>query len=158
MTAAHETLKTKFDDRTAVIGVIGLGYVGLPLVRAFHNVGYPVLGFDVDPSKIKALEVGQAYLKHLGDELMTTLAQSERFEATADFSRLNEVDAVLICVPTPLGPHREPDLSFVEKTAETIAQRGRPGQHEQLSKKAKAIYLDDHPGYIFPKFSIMIFL
>ena len=128
MTAAYETLKAKFDDRSAVIGVIGLGYVGLPLVRAFHHVGYPVLGFDVDPSKIDALASGTPYLKHLGDALMTTLASSERFEATTDFSRLDEVDAVLICVPTPLGPHREPDLSFVEKTAETIAQYGRAGQ------------------------------
>jgi UDP-N-acetyl-D-glucosamine dehydrogenase len=121
-------LKQRIDSRTSIIGVIGLGYVGLPLVRAFHSVGFPVLGFDIDPQKISALTAGRSYLKHLGDELVETLAASDRFEATSQFHRLSEADVVILCVPTPLGPHREPDLSFVEKTTETIAAHGRPGQ------------------------------
>ncbi|MDP6947255.1 MAG: nucleotide sugar dehydrogenase, partial [Myxococcota bacterium] len=110
------------------ICVIGLGYVGLPLVRAFHTVGFPVLGFDIDPRKIDALASGESYLKHLGDDLVRGLAASDRFEATTQFERLAEADVIVLCVPTPLGPHREPDLSFVEKTTETIATHGRAGQ------------------------------
>ena len=128
MTTAYETLSTRIADRTAVVGIIGLGYVGLPLARAFHNAGFGVVGFDVDPTKVEALNAGEAYLKHLGDAFVRELAASERFSATSAFERLEEVDAVLICVPTPLGPHREPDLSFVEKTAATIAKHGRSGQ------------------------------
>lgn len=128
MSTGFETLNTRITDRTAVVGVIGLGYVGLPLVRAFHNVGYSVIGFDIDPDKVRLLNAGEAYLKHLGEDFVRDLGASNRFEATDDFSQLTRVDAVLICVPTPLGPHREPDLSFVERTAETIAEHGRDGQ------------------------------
>jgi len=128
MSIHFESLDAKLDDHSALIGVIGLGYVGLPLTHAFHEVGFPVMGFDVDPSKIEALAKGEPYLKHLGKEIVETLSRSERFSATTDFSRIKEADVILICVPTPLGPHREPDLSFVESTADTIAQHGRPGQ------------------------------
>ena len=126
--ATYTQLQERIEAHTATIGVIGLGYVGLPLVRAFHSVGFPVLGFDIDPRKIDALASGESYLKHLGDELVRDLAASDRFEATASFERLAEADVVILCVPTPLGPHREPDLSFVEQTTETIATHGRAGQ------------------------------
>jgi len=108
--------------------VIGLGYVGLPLLAAFHRAGFPTIGFDVDPDKIAALKKGESYLKHLGDTLVKELASGAKFDATLDFSRLAEADVVISCVPTPLGAHLEPDLSYVEKTAEDIAKTLRPQQ------------------------------
>jgi UDP-N-acetyl-D-glucosamine dehydrogenase len=114
--------------RTGTVGVIGLGYVGLPLMKAFHEAGFATLGFDVDPAKIDMLSRGENYLKHLGDRYLHPLVDSDRFEATSDFARLGEPDAILVCVPTPLGPHREPDLSYVEQTTEDIARTLRPGQ------------------------------
>ena len=128
------TLKDRIASRTAVIGVIGLGYVGLPLLRAFWDAGFRVLGFDIDPVKITKLHAGESYLKHLGDTLVSDMRQDSkdaeptRFDATADFSRLSEPDAILICVPTPLGRHLDPDLSYVEQTADAIARTLRPGQ------------------------------
>jgi UDP-N-acetyl-D-glucosamine dehydrogenase len=118
----------KFNQARATIGIIGLGYVGLPLMAAFHRAGFGVLGFDVDPAKILALSRGENYLKHLGSTLVSDMKSAGRFAATADFSRLAEPDAVISCVPTPLGPHLEPDLSYVERTADDIAAVLRPGQ------------------------------
>ncbi|MGM0574768.1 MAG: nucleotide sugar dehydrogenase [Myxococcota bacterium] len=123
-----DDLLTRLGDRTARIGVIGLGYVGLPLLRAFHEAGFPTLGFDVDPDKIDALHAGRAYLKHLGEDFIRDMAASGRSDATGDFGRLGEVDAVMVCVPTPLGAHREPDLSYVAATTAQIAETLRPGQ------------------------------
>src|SRR5262249_7432700 len=118
----------KINARSAVVGVIGLGYVGLPLVAAFHRAGFPVLGFDVDPRKIDALRRGENYLKHLGASLVSDMVHAGRFDVTADPSRLREADAILICVPTPLGKHLEPDLTYVERTSDDIASALRPGQ------------------------------
>lgn len=115
-------------SREAVVGVLGLGYVGLPLAAAFHGAGFRVLGFDTDPAKIEALASGRNYLAHLGQHMTRRLADSERFAATDDWGRLAEADAILICVPTPLGPHQEPDLSFVESSARRVAAALRPGQ------------------------------
>jgi UDP-N-acetyl-D-glucosamine dehydrogenase len=121
-------LKTKIANNSAVVGVIGLGYVGLPLMRAFSVAGFPVIGFDVDQRKIDALHKGQNYLKHLGEGYVKEMVASGRFDATVDFSRLGECDAVISCVPTPLGAHLEPDLSFVEQTAVDVAKTLRKGQ------------------------------
>ncbi len=121
-------LEDKIADRTARVGVLGLGYMGLPLAVAFHDAGFDVLGFDTDPSKIEALAAGRNYLRHLGQDMTRGLAASERFEASGDWERLAEADALLICVPTPLGAHQEPDLSFVERSARRIRDRLRPGQ------------------------------
>jgi UDP-N-acetyl-D-glucosamine dehydrogenase len=121
-------LQDRIENGTAVVGVIGLGYVGLPLLAAFHAGGFPVLGFDIDPNKIRMLMAGQSYLAHLGPELVTRLKSGAKFEATAELSRLGECDAVISCVPTPLGKHLEPDLSYVEQTAIDIAKTLRPGQ------------------------------
>jgi UDP-N-acetyl-D-glucosamine dehydrogenase len=121
-------LAQKIEQRMAVVGVIGLGYVGLPLLRAFWSAGFRVVGFDIDPHKIADLRAGRNYLKHLGEDWVHEMAASERFTVTDDFGRLGEADAVLVCVPTPLGPHMEPDLSYVEKTADDIAKTLRPGQ------------------------------
>lgn len=122
------TLQQKIDERSVLVGVIGLGYVGLPMVHALHHAGLGVLGFDVDPSKIDALEHGRNYLKHLGADMTQRLSDSDRFEATTDFSRLDEADVILVCVPTPVGTHLEPDLSYVIQTAEAIGARLRKGQ------------------------------
>ena len=121
-------LLAKIEARTARVCVIGLGYVGLPLLRAFHEAGFNVLGFDVDPVKIQALHRGENYLKHLGADFVRDMVRSGRFDATTDVSRLGEADAVISCVPTPLGKHLEPDLSFVEKSADDIARTLRRGQ------------------------------
>lgn len=121
-------LLAKIESGSALVGVVGLGYVGLPLVAAFVRGGMRVIGFDVDAAKIQSLARGENYLKHLGPELARELAATGRFEATGDFSRLAEPDAVISCVPTPLGTHLEPDLSFVTRTADDIARTLRPGQ------------------------------
>jgi len=127
MTTA-DSLKSKLADNSFVIGIIGLGYVGLPLAHAFHQAGLRVIGFDIDPSKITALAKGENYLKHLGGEMVTSLSTSARFCATADFTRLAEPDAIIICVPTPLGAHREPDLSYVVGSGRDIGRTLRAGQ------------------------------
>ena len=122
------TLRSKIDDNSAVVGVIGLGYVGLPLLRAFFQAGFSVIGFDVDERKITDLKAGRNYLKHLGEDFVRTMAPSDRFDATSNFGRLGEADIVISCVPTPLGTHLEPDLSFVERSADDIAKTLRKGQ------------------------------
>lgn len=121
-------LHQKITDRSAIVGVIGLGYVGLPLLAAFHRAGFAVIGFDVDPKKIESLRRGENYLKHLGESLVSDMNRAGKFDVTSDLARLAEADAILICVPTPLGRHLEPDLSYVEQTADDIAKTLRPGQ------------------------------
>ena len=121
-------LLQKIHSRRAVVGIVGLGYVGLPLASAFVEAGFPVLGFDTDPEKIEKLARGEQYLHHLGDEMTRRMRDSGRFAATSDFGRLGEADAILICVPTPLGEHKEPDLSFIERSGEAIARTLRAGQ------------------------------
>src|SRR3954452_23116943 len=121
-------LEARFRSRGAVVGIVGMGYVGLPLMLAATRAGFRVLGFDVDEPKVGALNHGKSPLKHVGDGRIAAVRGKGLFEATADFARLGEPDAVLICVPTPLGPHREPDLSYVEATARAIAAALRPGQ------------------------------
>jgi UDP-N-acetyl-D-glucosamine dehydrogenase len=103
------------------ISVIGLGYVGLPLSLQFARSGIKVLGFDLDPQKVESINSGKSYLKHFSSESIAEQVRTGRFEATVEPSRLSEVDAILICVPTPLDDHREPDLSFVLETARTIS-------------------------------------
>ncbi len=110
------------------VGVVGLGYVGLPLVRAMHDAGFRVTGYDVDAGKIGMLRRGEAYLKHLGADLPRLLASSARFTATADPAALASCDAVVLCVPTPLGRHHEPDLSFVRDSTAMVAAHLRAGQ------------------------------
>jgi len=120
-------LMGKLTARTARVGIIGLGYVGLPLARTFAAAGFPVLGFDIDPDKVTRLHAGKSYLKHIPDDDVRTML-GQGFAATADFKRLAEADAVLICVPTPLTEAREPDLAYVVKSAAAAAATLRPGQ------------------------------
>jgi UDP-N-acetyl-D-glucosamine dehydrogenase len=123
-----DALLERLAERSARVGVIGLGYVGLPLALLFEDAGFPVIGFDVDPTKTEALQRGESYIRHIGAERVGSAFARGHMEATADFDRLGECDAILICVPTPLGRHREPDLSFVRSTAREVAARLRPGQ------------------------------
>jgi UDP-N-acetyl-D-glucosamine dehydrogenase len=110
-----------FASKDIKIGIIGCGYVGLPLALRFADVGQRVTGFDLDQEKVKKLNAGQSYIQHIPAEKIQHHVQAKRFDATADFARLREMDAVLICVPTPLDERREPDLSYVENTAKAIA-------------------------------------
>ena len=110
------------------VGIIGCGYVGLPLALRFAEAGHPVVGFDTDPAKVEMLNAGKSYIQHISAEKIAQFGKSKHFVATTDFSRLKEVDAVLICVPTPLDERREPDLSYVEKTAHSISPNLQPGQ------------------------------
>ncbi|MEO8380099.1 MAG: nucleotide sugar dehydrogenase [Acidobacteriota bacterium] len=128
MPSPIDDLIQKIEGRDATVGVIGLGYVGLPLVLLFWESGFRVIGFDVDPAKTEALARGESYIRHIGPQRVAKAFGSGRAEATTEYDRLAECDAVLICVPTPLGKHREPDLKYVRMTAEVIAQRLRKGQ------------------------------
>jgi UDP-N-acetyl-D-glucosamine dehydrogenase len=118
---------TRIAARAAKIGIIGLGYVGLPLAKAFTAAGFPVLGFDVDGSKVERLNRGESYIGHIPAGAIQEM-RAQRFEATDQFDRLAEADAVIICVPTPLTAAREPDLTYVINSAEAIAKRLRKGQ------------------------------
>ncbi|TYP95617.1 UDP-N-acetyl-D-glucosamine dehydrogenase [Fodinibius salinus] len=121
-------LLKKIEERNYTVGIVGLGYVGLPLMWTFHSSNMPVLGFDIDKDKIKCIEEGEPYIKHLGKEMMQKLAGSNRSDATTDFDRISEADALLLCVPTPLDHHREPDMQYIEKTCLTIGEHLREGQ------------------------------
>ncbi|MFZ1290819.1 MAG: nucleotide sugar dehydrogenase [Melioribacteraceae bacterium] len=118
----------KIKTKTAKVGIIGLGYVGLPLGLEFALKRFNVIGFDVDERKIPLLKKGKSYIKHISEKRIKEAVDSGKFEATSDFKRLPEVDAIIICVPTPLNEHREPDMSYVVNTAETISKYLRKGQ------------------------------
>jgi UDP-N-acetyl-D-glucosamine dehydrogenase len=121
-------LLERFQARRATVGIIGLGYVGLPLALTAAKAGFQVLGFDINPAYVDSLNRGESYIRHIGSGLVAEAVQAGKLEATTDFARLSEPDALLICVPTPLTKHREPDLSYVENTARSIAARLRRGQ------------------------------
>jgi UDP-N-acetyl-D-glucosamine dehydrogenase len=121
-------LLEKINQKEALVGIIGLGYVGLPLVLRFGEVGFKILGFDSDAQKVEKLNRGESYIKHISGEGIARLRQSGQLEATADIKRLSEPDVLLICVPTPLDANREPDLIYVEETTKQIAAVMRPGQ------------------------------
>jgi UDP-N-acetyl-D-glucosamine dehydrogenase len=128
LNAAAADFEARAKTQSLTIGIVGLGYVGLPLAVAYRAKGFPVIGFDVDAKKVDALRAGESYIKHIGAEKVASLGFGAGFDATTDFGRLDEPDALLICVPTPLNAHREPDLSYVVKTTEAIAKRLRKGQ------------------------------
>ena len=122
------SLRAAIQDRSARVGVIGLGYVGLPLVRAFASAGFRTLGFDVDAEKIARLRRGESYIGHIPADWIEDSVRGGRFDPTADVARMAEADALLICVPTPLADNRDPDLQYVAGTARQIARHLRPGQ------------------------------
>jgi UDP-N-acetyl-D-glucosamine dehydrogenase len=114
-------------QRRSCVGIIGLGYVGLPLAKAFSQAGFRVLGFDIDPAKVAKLERGESYIGHISSATIRQM-QAQGFSATSDFQRLGEADVILICVPTPLTEAREPDLTYVVHSVQAVAQTLRPGQ------------------------------
>jgi UDP-N-acetyl-D-glucosamine dehydrogenase len=129
MTSPHLTeFRDRVKSRRAVVGVVGLGYVGLPLALRFHEAGFRVLGFDVDTRKVNKLNAGESYIDYIGPDRIRAARTSGRFEATTAFARAGEPDALLVCVPTPLGTHHEPDLSFVVNTTDALGPHLRPGQ------------------------------
>jgi UDP-N-acetyl-D-glucosamine dehydrogenase len=121
-------LHRAISERRAKIGIIGLGYVGLPLACLFAEKGFPTTGFDIDSPKVTALNAGRSYIKHIPGKRIAAVRKGGTFEATGDFSRLRQMDVIVICVPTPLTKHREPDLRFIVKTGEEIAPNLRKGQ------------------------------
>ena len=124
----QQQLLSAINDKSARVGIIGLGYVGLPLAGAFINSGFRVLGFDIDQDKVDRLNDGQSYIKHIASETIAGWIDQEQFEATCVQSRMAEADVLLICVPTPLTDSRDPDLRYIEGTARSIAASLRPGQ------------------------------
>lgn len=144
-----EEIIKKIESREALIGIVGLGYVGLPLVLRFAEVGFKVLGFDVDESKNKNLLEGKSYIKHIPSADIKNIVDKDLFDATTDMSRLSEADAVIICVPTPLTGKREPDMSYVEATARDIAKYLRKGQ---LISLESTTYPGTTDELLLPKF------
>ncbi len=121
-------LNRRLDDKTATVGVCGLGYVGLPLAVAAASAGFHVIGFDIDEAKTRALNGGASYIDGVRNADIERLRTAGRLRASSDFAELSACDVIVVCVPTPLSSHREPDLSFVETTARAIAERLKPGQ------------------------------
>ena len=118
----------KIKQHTAKIGIIGLGYVGLPLVREFCRAGFNVIGFDVDEAKVRKLMAGRSYIKHIPSSMVRKIVREKQFVATTDYNQLRKVEVLIICVPTPLTKQREPDLAYVESTCRSIAKRLKKGQ------------------------------
>src|SRR5262245_59349019 len=123
-----DRLRGRIKSRTAVVGVVGLGYVGLPLAEAFAGAGFPVRGFDIDDGKVARLNRGESYIRHISADRIGELLKTERFRATSDPGDFEDADAIVICVPTPLTEAREPDLSYIVATAKMIARHLRAGQ------------------------------
>src|SRR5690606_38846546 len=127
MSGLAQSSIAKFKSREAVIGIVGLGYVGLPLMLRYNAIGFRVLGIDIDTVKVDRLNAGQSYIEHIPSEYISK-ARASGFEATCDFARASECDALILCVPTPLNKYREPDMSFVINTTDAITPYLRAGQ------------------------------
>ena len=117
-----------YSGKKAVVGIIGLGYVGMPLALAAWTAGFRVVGFDIDPQKAASINAGESYLRHIPSAEISAAVSARRLRATTRFEEVRDVDAIIICVPTPLTAHREPDLSYIEKTTHAIAPHLRKGQ------------------------------
>ncbi|MCG8335958.1 MAG: nucleotide sugar dehydrogenase [Proteobacteria bacterium] len=127
MTSTKDELIKKLEDKTATIGIVGLGYVGLPLVLRYSEIGYTVLGIDIDTAKVEKLNAGNSYIQHISDDSIQKAINSG-FKATTDFTETSNTDALILCVPTPLSKYREPDLSFVLGTTDSLIPYLRKGQ------------------------------
>jgi len=123
-----ESYLNRIETRKATIGIVGLGYVGLPLAVEFVKAGFPLLGLDVDTRKVEDLLASKTYIKHIPESIIGDINRTGRFDATTDFSRSAECDAMIICVPTPLNDHRDPDMSYIVSTAKTLSRYIRKGQ------------------------------
>ncbi|MBD9399632.1 UDP-N-acetyl-D-glucosamine 6-dehydrogenase [Pseudomonas sp. PDM11] len=127
MNSLKDSVVQAFRSKDALIGIVGLGYVGLPLMLRYNDIGYRVLGLDVDEEKVAQLNAGKSYIEHIHSEKVAR-ARKSGFEGTTDFSRVAECDALILCVPTPLNKYREPDMSYVISTADSLKPYLRPGQ------------------------------
>jgi UDP-N-acetyl-D-glucosamine dehydrogenase len=123
-----KVLLEKINNKTATVGIIGMGYVGLPLALEFAEKGFLTIGFDIDEKKIPLLNSGSSYINHIKADKIKKVVESKKFFATTDFSKLTETDAIIICVPTPLNEHREPDMTYIENSGKVIAKYLKPGQ------------------------------
>src|SRR5438094_10219521 len=126
--AVKNDLIAKIQAHEARVGIVGLGYVGLSLVFRFAEEHFPVLGFDVDQAKVRKLQDGESYIRHIPAKRLRVLIKEKRFEPTTDFQRLAEADCIIICVPTPLTPKKDPDLQYIENTTTAISKTLRKGQ------------------------------
>jgi UDP-N-acetyl-D-glucosamine dehydrogenase len=122
------SLLARIHNKSSVIGVVGLGYVGLPLVLAYARAGFQAIGIDIDASKIDHLNAGRSYIKHIPSDQVAQVRSSGKLDATSDFSRVRDCDAIILCVPTPLDEHLEPDLSYVTDTLESVVPHLKAGQ------------------------------
>ena len=122
------SLLLDYRNRDITVGVIGMGYVGLPLAEALVNTGFNTIGFDIDDEKVELLQEKTSYINHISNEQIASIITSGLFNPTSDFSRIRDADALLICVPTPLNKYREPDMSFVVETVKVISKYLRKGQ------------------------------
>src|ERR1039457_4111943 len=122
-----QTLKNKFETHSGTVGILGLGYVGLPLACEFAKAGFSVTGFEVDASKVKSLLAGKSYVGDVDSQAIRDLVKGKRLTATTDFGRLSSLDAVIVCVPTPLNKTKAPDVSYIDQAARKIAQTLRRG-------------------------------
>jgi len=127
-TGTKDALLARIREKKATIGIVGMGYVGLPLAMAFNDKGFPIIGFDIDARKVRQLQGGSSYIKHIPSGKIAALTESGKFEATTDFSRAAAADALLLCVPTPLTHQREPDLTYIARTMDALLPHLRPGQ------------------------------
>lgn len=132
ITSMKNHILEKINDKSATIAIIGMGYVGLPLALEFAEKGFITVGFDIDENKIPVLNSGNSYINHIKKDRIKKVVDSRKFSATSDFSRLVDSDVILICVPTPLNEHREPDMSFIENSGMIIARYLRKGQFVAL--------------------------
>lgn len=142
-----EKIKTK----KAVIGIIGLGYVGLPLARAFSFNDFKVIGFDIDEVQLNTLNSNKSYIKHISDETIRSMREDKNFKCSSDFKLLQKVDVIIICVPTPLSKYREPDLGPILKTAETISKNVQKGQLIILESSTYPGTTDEELGNVIEK-------
>ena len=128
-----ETLVRRIERKSIIVGIIGLGYVGLPLARAFLTAGLTVVGFDIDKEKVEKTNRGESYIRHISSDLVNKYVQKKKLRekklrATCDFSELRSVDSIIICVPTPIGDHCEPDLQYIRSRVAEIARHLKEGQ------------------------------
>lgn len=143
----HFVLANKLDQKTAQVGVIGLGYVGLPLAMEYASKGFFTLGVDLDKEKVLRLNAGQNYIQDVADEQLEQVLEAQKFRAEDDFSSIGQADVIYICVPTPVTPHKDPDTSYIRSASESIAKCLRPGQ---LIILKSTTYPDTTEGVVQP--------